>query len=74
MDLSIIWFALIAFLFTGFFILEGFDYGVGILLPFISKEDSQRRMVINAIGPFWDANEVWLIIAGVATFAAFPEW
>lgn len=74
MDLNTIWFALIAFLFTGFFILEGFDYGVGILLPFLSKEDKQRRMMVNAIGPFWDANEVWLIIAGGATFAAFPEW
>ena len=61
-------------LFTGFFILEGFDYGVGILLPFLTKEDKERRMLINAIGPFWDANEVWLITAGGAMFAAFPHW
>jgi cytochrome d ubiquinol oxidase subunit II len=62
-----------AVLFVGFFFLEGFDFGVGILLPFIAKDDKQRRMVINTIGPHWDGNEVWLITAGGAMFAAFPH-
>jgi len=74
MDLQTIWFLLITILFTGFFILEGFDYGVGILLPFLGKDDKERRMIINTIGPFWDGNEVWIITAGGAIFAAFPEW
>jgi cytochrome bd ubiquinol oxidase subunit II len=74
MNLNALWFILITILFTGFFVLEGFDYGAGILLPFISKKDEDRRMVLNAIGPFWDGNEVWLITAGGAMFAAFPNW
>jgi cytochrome d ubiquinol oxidase subunit II len=74
MDLQTVWFLLITILFTGFFILEGFDYGVGILLPFLGKSDKERRMIINTIGPFWDGNEVWIITAGGAIFAAFPEW
>jgi cytochrome d ubiquinol oxidase subunit II len=74
MDLNTIWFILIAILYTGYFILEGFDLGVGMLLPFVAKTDSQRRAVINTIGPHWDGNEVWLITAGGATFAAFPNW
>ena len=74
MDLNIIWFLLIAFLYIGFFILEGFDFGVGILLPFLGKNDTERRVLINSIGPHWDGNEVWLITAGAATFAAFPHW
>ncbi len=74
MDLNTIWFSLIAVLFVGFFFLEGFDYGVGILLPFMSKEDKKRRIIINTIGTFWDGNEVWLITAGGAMFAAFPNW
>ncbi len=74
MDLNTIWFILIAVLFIGFFFLEGFDYGVGILLPFIGKDDTSRRKVINAIGPHWDGNEVWLLTAGGAIFAAFPHW
>jgi cytochrome d ubiquinol oxidase subunit II len=74
MDLYTLWFILIAVLFTGFFFLEGFDYGVGILLPFIAKDDQSRRVVINTIGTFWDGNEVWLITAGGAMFAAFPHW
>ncbi len=74
MDFQIIWFILIAVLFIGYFILEGFDFGVGILMPFISKDDTDRRVVINTIGPFWDANEVWLITAGGAMFAKFPHW
>jgi cytochrome d ubiquinol oxidase subunit II len=74
MDLNVLWFILITILFIGFFILEGFDYGVGILLPFLGKNDGERRMIINTIGPFWDGNEVWLITAGGAMFAAFPNW
>lgn len=74
MILNIIWFILIAILYIGFFILEGFDFGVGILLPFLGKEDTERRTIINTIGPHWDGNEVWLLTAGGATFAAFPHW
>jgi cytochrome bd ubiquinol oxidase subunit II len=74
MDLNSIWFILIAILYIGYFILEGFDFGVGILHPFVAKTDTERRMVINTIGPHWDGNEVWLITAGGATFAAFPNW
>ncbi len=74
MDLNTLWFILIAVLFAGFFLLEGFDYGVGVLLPFLSKNDDDRRVIINAIGPFWDGNEVWLLTAGGAIFAAFPHW
>ncbi|AET67603.1 cytochrome d oxidase cyd, subunit II [Desulfosporosinus orientis DSM 765] len=74
MDLNILWFILIAVLFVGFFFLEGFDFGVGILLPFLGRNDQERRVVINTIGPHWDGNEVWLITAGGAMFAAFPNW
>ena len=74
MDLNILWFILIGVLYTGFFILEGFDFGVGMLLPFAGKNDEERRVMINTIGPHWDANEVWLLTAGGATFAAFPHW
>jgi cytochrome bd ubiquinol oxidase subunit II len=74
MTLNTLWFIFIAVLYTGFFVLEGFDFGVGILLPFLGKNDLQRRTIINTIGPHWDGNEVWLIAAGGATFAAFPEW
>lgn len=74
MDLNILWFALVAILFTGFFFLEGFDYGVGMLLPVVGKSDQERRIVLNTIGPFWDGNEVWLLTAGGAIFAAFPNW
>ncbi len=74
MNYEVIWFFLIAILFIGYFVLEGFDFGVGILLPFVAKNDTERRMVINTIGPHWDGNEVWLITAGGAMFAAFPNW
>ncbi len=74
MELNTVWFILIAVLFIGFFVLEGFDFGVGILLPFIGKKDIERRQIINTIGPHWDGNEVWLITAGGALFAAFPMW
>ncbi len=74
MGLNVLWFLLITVLFIGFFFLEGFDFGVGMLLPFLGKNDAERRVVISAIGPFWDANEVWLLTAGGAMFAAFPNW
>ena len=72
--LQIIWFILIAVLWIGFFFLEGFDFGVGMLLPFLGKSDAEKRAIINTIGPHWDGNEVWLLVAGGATFAAFPHW
>jgi cytochrome d ubiquinol oxidase subunit II len=72
--LPTIWFILITVLFIGFFFLEGFDFGVGILTPFLGKSDRDRRVIINTIGPFWDGNEVWFITAGGAMFAAFPNW
>jgi len=72
MELQTLWFILIAVLFSGYFVLEGFDMGVGILLPFLGKDDTRRRMMINTIGPHWDGNEVWLLTAGGASFAAFP--
>jgi cytochrome d ubiquinol oxidase subunit II len=72
--LQILWFILIAILWIGFFFLEGFDFGVGMLLPFLGKKDEERRAIINTIGPTWDGNEVWLLTAGGATFAAFPHW
>ena len=72
--LNTIWFALIAILWIGYFFLEGFDFGVGILLPFVSRSDDDRRVAIRSIGPVWDGNEVWLLVAGGATFAAFPVW
>ncbi len=74
MNLNILWFLLIVVLFVGFFFLEGFDFGVGMLLPFLGKTDTERRMIISTIGPFWDGNEVWLLTAGGAMFAAFPNW
>lgn len=74
MDLNTFWFILIAFLFAGYFLLEGFDFGVGILAPIIGKDSAARNTVIRTIGPVWDGNEVWLIVAGGALFAAFPEW
>ncbi|HXW44638.1 MAG TPA: cytochrome d ubiquinol oxidase subunit II [Streptosporangiaceae bacterium] len=74
MSLATFWFAIIAILWTGYFILEGFDFGVGILLPVLGRDNTDRRLMINAIGPVWDGNEVWLLTAGGATFAAFPLW
>jgi cytochrome d ubiquinol oxidase subunit II len=72
--LQTLWFILIAVLWIGFHFLEGFDFGVGMLLPFLGKRDEERRAIINTIGPVWDGNEVWLLTAGGATFAAFPHW
>ncbi len=68
------WFGLIAVLWAGFVVLEGFDFGVGVLLPVLSRDEVDRRLVLRTIGPHWDGNEVWLLVAGGATFAAFPEW
>ncbi|HLO30568.1 MAG TPA: cytochrome d ubiquinol oxidase subunit II [Anaerolineales bacterium] len=72
--LQTLWFILIAVLWIGFYFLEGFDFGVGMLLPFLGKKDVERRAIINTIGSVWDGNEVWLLTAGGATFAAFPQW
>ncbi|MBC7300017.1 MAG: cytochrome d ubiquinol oxidase subunit II [Nocardia sp.] len=75
MGLQEFWFILIGVLFTGYFVLEGFDFGVGMLMPILGKgSDTRRRVVLNTIGPVWDGNEVWLITAAGALFAAFPEW
>jgi cytochrome bd ubiquinol oxidase subunit II len=74
MGLQNVWFVIIVFFWAGFFILEGFDLGVGVLHMVVGKTDIERRVAINSIGPFWDGNEVWLIVAGAATFAAFPLW
>jgi len=72
--LPVVWFVLIAVLWTGYLVLDGFDFGVGMLLRPVGRDDQGRRIVLHAIGPVWDGNEVWLIVAGGATFAAFPEW
>ncbi|MEO8695378.1 MAG: cytochrome d ubiquinol oxidase subunit II [Acidimicrobiales bacterium] len=74
MELHTLWFLLIAVLWTGYFFLEGFDFGVGMLLHVLGKTETDRRVMINTIGPVWDGNEVWLLTAGGATFAAFPYW
>lgn len=74
MSLNELWYLLIAILFIGFFVLEGFDFGVGTMVRFLGKNDREKRVYIQTIGPFWDANEVWLITAGGAMFAAFPHW
>jgi cytochrome bd ubiquinol oxidase subunit II len=73
-SLAEFWFVLVAFLFAGYFFLEGFDFGVGMLLPVLGKDDTDRRVMINTIGPVWDLNETWLIVAGASMFAAFPYW
>ena len=74
MEFQTVWFVLIAVLWVGYFILEGFDFGVGMLLRFVSRNEADRRAVLTTLGPVWDGNEVWLLVAGGATFAAFPEW
>lgn len=74
MELTTVWFGLIAVLWIGYFILEGFDFGVGMLLRVVAKNEGERRAIITTLGPLWDGNEVWLLVAGGATFAAFPEW
>ncbi len=74
MHLDTLWSVIIAIFWVGFFVLEGFDFGVGVLHKLVGRSDTERRVAINTIGPFWDGNEVWLIVAGAATFAAFPGW
>ena len=74
MDLAYLWFFIVGFLFIGYFVLDGFDFGVGMSLPFLGKDDTDRRVLINTIGPVWDLNETWVIVAGASLFAAFPEW
>ena len=74
MQLNEIWFLIVGFLFIGYFVLDGFDFGVGMSLPFLGKDDTDRRVLINTIGPVWDLNETWVIVAGASLFAAFPEW
>ena len=74
MTLPDLWFGIIAVLWTGFFVLEGFDFGVGALHGVVGRTERERRVAINSIGPFWDGNEVWLIVGGAAIFAAFPSW
>jgi cytochrome d ubiquinol oxidase subunit II len=80
MELSTVWFVIIAVLWTGYFVLEGFDFGVGMLLPVLGRgkhaadTEARRRVMVNTIGPVWDGNEVWVLTAGGATFAAFPHW
>lgn len=74
MSLNTVWFALIAVLWCGYFMLEGFDFGVGILMRRVAKNEAERRAVLTTLGPIWDGNEVWLVVAGGATFAAFPQW
>jgi cytochrome d ubiquinol oxidase subunit II len=73
-DLETVWFCIIAFFWLGYLFLEGFDFGVGMLLPVLGRGDTERRVMINTIGPVWDGNEVWVIVAAGATFAAFPGW
>ena len=74
MDLNTLWFGIITFLFIGFLFLEGFDFGVGMLMPILGRNADERRTVTSAIGPFWDGNEVWVLVSGAAMFAAFPGW
>jgi cytochrome d ubiquinol oxidase subunit II len=74
MELTTFWFILLGVLWTGYFFLEGFDFGVGMLLHPLGRDEAERRVLINTIGPVWDGNEVWLLTAGGATFAAFPNW
>ncbi len=74
MGLPELWFVIIAILWTGFFVLEGFDFGVGMLHRVVGRTGRERRVAINTIGPFWDGNEVWLVVGGAGIFAAFPDW
>lgn len=74
MELTTVWFLLIAALWIGYLVLEGFDFGVGMLTAVLARDEKERRVLLNTIGPVWDGNEVWLLVAGGATFAAFPEW
>ena len=72
--LQVVWFVLISVLWIGYFVLEGFDFGVGMLFKILGRDENEKRAILHSIGPVWDGNEVWLITAGGAMFAAFPEW
>ncbi len=74
MSLDVVWFVIVAFFWTGFFVLEGFDFGVGMLHRIIGRTDDERAVVVESVGPLWDGNEVWLIVGGASIFAAFPAW
>src|ERR1700744_1478887 len=74
MSLQDLWFTLIAVLWSGYFLLEGFDFAVGVLLHAVGRDEAERGLLLRTIGPVWDGNEVWLLVAGGATFAAFPQW
>ena len=74
MDLETLWFVLIAVCWGAYFVLEGFDFGVGMLLPFLARSERERKVMLETIGPVWDGNEVWLVVVGALTFAAFPIW
>ncbi|GAB3602738.1 cytochrome d ubiquinol oxidase subunit II [Microbacterium aureliae] len=74
MDLAYVWFFIVGVFFVGYFVLDGFDFGVGMSLPFLGRDEVSRRQIINTIGPVWDLNETWVIVAGACLFAAFPEW
>ena len=74
MDFALVWFTLVTLLWTGFFVLEGFDFGVGMLHGLVGRTDTERRLAVSSIGPLWDGNEVWLVVAGASMFAAFPGW
>ncbi len=74
MNLQFLWFLIVAFFWSGYFLLEGFDFGVGMLLPFLPRDEAEQSAMLETIGPVWDGNEVWLVVAGGATFAAFPAW
>src|SRR5271167_177156 len=74
MELHTIWFVIIALFWTVFFVLEGFDFGVGMLHTIVGRSEEERKRALDTIGPWWDGNEVWLVIAGASMFAAFPGW
>lgn len=74
MELTTVWFFIVGVLLIGYFVLDGFDFGVGMSLPILGRDNTDRRVIINTIGPVWDLNETWLIVAGASLFAAFPEW
>jgi cytochrome bd ubiquinol oxidase subunit II len=74
LHLDTLWFVILAILWVGFFVLEGFDFGVGALHMLVGRSEQERRLAVSTIGPWWDGNEVWLIVAGAGTFAAFPAW
>jgi cytochrome d ubiquinol oxidase subunit II len=74
MDLETLWFVLIAAIWSAYLVLDGFDFGVGILLAFLPRDEGERRQMLSSIGPVWDGNEVWLVVVGAAMFAAFPAW